>query len=174
MSGIKARTNFIYLNSEHCMLSTPTPPASLTGSTFPTNIKDPFSHKPQKLQDSWLDCLWRDSSTARPGTCNEAKQQQQKQQFSVNGGCNMLGLYFNPEAQQQPQYQQQQPPPPQDQPQQQQQLEANNFNSTHFSAPYPYTNYSFSMPPISDALEEILHLTPELFDSQQYGNGYYS
>ena len=73
MSGIKARTNFIYLNSEHCMLSTPTPPASLTGSTFPTNIKDPFSHKPQKLQESWLDCLWRDSSTTRPSPCDEAK-----------------------------------------------------------------------------------------------------
>ena len=74
---------------------------------------------------------------------------------------NYIGLYFNPEAQQQPQ-------------DQQDQLEANNFNSTHFSAPYPYTDYLFSMPPISDALEEILHLTPELFDSQQYGNGYYS
>ena len=73
------------------MLSTPTPPESLTSSTFPTNIKDPFSHKPQKLQDSWLDCLWRDSSTKRPVPCDEAKQQQQKQQFSVNGGYNMLG-----------------------------------------------------------------------------------
>ena len=389
--------------------STPTPPASLTGSTFPTNIKDPFSHKPHKLQDSWLHCLWRDSSTTRPSPCDKAKQQQQKQRFSVNGGYNMLGntvsswrpsnneiennnnqflagagsssvvpvslprdhhsinastwqnlpladplllslskntidhtyrstipspvsssttcssvtkisdhkrafnnnititpenaiplsnpvesvyflpcleepacevsspvspysytlssnvehqfqnladsnghsdsglldqiisgylpmsvsatspassvcipkyfsnnntlncavcvpqenystitptctgfntsdhimadlerfietnyigLYCNPEAQQQPQ-DQQQPPPRQGQPQQQQ-LEANNFNSTHFSAPYPYTDYLFSMPPISDALEEILHLTPELFDSQQYGNGYYS
>ena len=70
MSGIKARTNFIYLNSEHCMLSTATPPTSLTGSTFPTNINDPFSHKPQKLKDSWLDCLWRDSSTTRPSPCD--------------------------------------------------------------------------------------------------------
>ena len=74
---------------------------------------------------------------------------------------NYIGLYCNPEAQQQPQ-------------DQQHQLEANNFNSTHFVAPYPYIGYLFSMPPILDALQEILHLTAELFDSQQYDDGYYS
>jgi len=39
--GMKARSNFRYLNSEHCIQSNP-PPVSLNGTTFPTNIRGPI------------------------------------------------------------------------------------------------------------------------------------
>jgi hypothetical protein len=82
--GMKAQTNFRYLNSKHCIQSTLPLVAPLTGTTFPTNIRDAIPHKHKRLQDS---------NTTKPGPCNEPKQQQ-KQELSLNGGYMMLGNVF--------------------------------------------------------------------------------
>eukprot|EP01018_Ginkgo_biloba_P025071 Gb_26419 [translate_table: standard] len=90
MRGIKARTNFIYINSEPCVF---TKPATMFGTN---SIKDHFFHKPEqptKLQD-WPECFtnaWKDSSL-RLAAGNEPKQQQkQLGSQQLNSGYNLLG-----------------------------------------------------------------------------------
>ncbi|GLJ08890.1 hypothetical protein SUGI_0097640 [Cryptomeria japonica] len=67
MRGSKARTNFLYIDSEPCcILSKP------FATSVPTGFKDLFFAKPTKLQqNSWSDCLG--DSTIRPSACNEPK-----------------------------------------------------------------------------------------------------
>ncbi|XP_057847008.1 uncharacterized protein LOC131056767 [Cryptomeria japonica] len=77
MRGIRARTNFLYINSEPCSFFSKQPVVNVHALGSGSKLDPVLAQSTKMLQDAWSDYTWRDSSM--------------KQFGSITGSCNPCG-----------------------------------------------------------------------------------